>query len=141
MDGQDDGPAHRPSSCLSSGEHSKEDKSEGGDGYGEEPRCPVLGNLAARTSHLEVHSLATDDDAPLRGDDEDGGRARHGLTAKAGIIIGIHNIFIVVPQYIMTDSASVIFFFLNPTQDAKTDEAHVEVLIAGGGPNSFTGAH
>ncbi|KAI0761539.1 hypothetical protein BD413DRAFT_617056 [Trametes elegans] len=91
MDSQDNGPAHRPSSRLSSGEHSEEDKSE--DGYGEEPRGPVLGNLATRTSHLGVHSLTTDEDATLCGDDEDdGGRVRHGLAAKVGIIIGIHNI-------------------------------------------------
>ena len=49
----------------------------------------LLDNAAARTSHLDVHSLALaqDDEATLHGDDDDDGKRRPGLAAKAGIII------------------------------------------------------
>ena len=50
----------------------------------------LLDNAAARTSHLDVHSLALaqDDEATLHGDDDDDddGKRRPGLAAKAGII-------------------------------------------------------
>ncbi|KAI0665836.1 hypothetical protein C8Q78DRAFT_1072817 [Trametes maxima] len=115
----------------------------------------LLNNFAARTSHLDVHSLATSDDMTLRGDkDEDAAKSPHGLAAKAGIIIGIHNIFIVIPQFIMTGLASFIFF-LNPVKSApgaaegsslasNTTEsvglevgARAEALAQSGGPNSY----
>jgi len=37
-----------------------------------------------------------------------------GLGAKAGIILGIHNIFIVIPQFIITGFASIIFAIFEP---------------------------
>ncbi|KAI0640511.1 MFS general substrate transporter [Trametes meyenii] len=116
----------------------------------------LLNNFAARTSHLDVHSLAASDDETLRGDEDgDAAKSRHGLAAKAGIIIGIHNIFIVIPQFIMTGLASLIFFFLDPVKTAPGAEdgsslasnttdsagsgigARAEALAQGGGPNSY----
>ncbi|KAJ7120250.1 hypothetical protein C8R44DRAFT_877688 [Mycena epipterygia] len=40
------------------------------------------------------------------GEDEGGGG---GLSAKAGVILGIHNIFIVIPQFLVTGLAAIIF--------------------------------
>ncbi|KAI8980631.1 MFS general substrate transporter [Trametes punicea] len=75
----------------------------------------LLNNVAARTSRLDVHTLAPSDDATLHGDDSDA-KPRPGLAANAGIIIGIHNIFVVIPQFVMTGLASLVFFFLDPSK-------------------------
>ncbi|KAI0365167.1 MFS general substrate transporter [Pilatotrama ljubarskyi] len=140
MDDPDDEPTRRPTSRQAV--HDRE--TEG----------VLLNNLAARTSHLDVHSLAADDDTTLH-DDDDGGKRRPGLAAKAGIIIGIHNIFIVIPQFIMTGIASLVFFFLDPTKATPgaaelpplavnaTEPAEAELIVraealaTGGGPNSY----
>ncbi|KAH9857374.1 MFS general substrate transporter [Lenzites betulinus] len=101
----------------------------------------LLRNLSARTSHLDVHSLAQDED-------EDGTtKPRGGLAAKAGIIIGIHNIFVVIPQFIMTGVASLIFLLLDPSKAAINVEDVAEPLSDAGtraedidrnaGPNSY----
>ncbi|KIK58055.1 hypothetical protein GYMLUDRAFT_705185 [Collybiopsis luxurians FD-317 M1] len=47
-------------------------------------------------------------------DEHDGG----GLSAKAGIILGIHNIFIVIPQFLVTGMSSVIFALFDPGKSA-----------------------
>ncbi|KAI4520233.1 MFS general substrate transporter [Schizophyllum commune Loenen D] len=39
-----------------------------------------------------------------------------GLAAKAGIILGIHNLFIVIPQFIVTGVSSIIFAIFDPDQ-------------------------
>ncbi|KAI0355283.1 MFS general substrate transporter [Trametes cingulata] len=140
MDDHDEEPTRRPTSRQAV--HDRE--TEG----------VLLNNLAARTSHLDVHSLSADDDATLHDDDDDAKR-RPGLAAKAGIIIGIHNIFIVIPQFIMTGLASLVFFFLDPSKavpDAvelpplagnATEPAESELIVraealaSGGGPNSY----
>ncbi|TFY65833.1 hypothetical protein EVG20_g5255 [Dentipellis fragilis] len=48
----------------------------------------------------------------------DGGERRRpkqaGLAAKAGIIIGIHNIFVVIPQFLVTGLSSLIFAIFEP---------------------------
>ncbi|OSX58127.1 hypothetical protein POSPLADRAFT_1153941 [Postia placenta MAD-698-R-SB12] len=78
-----------------------------------------MGNAFARASHLDVQSDIDDLGVVA------GGRRGSGLAAKAGIIIvsprsngGIHNIFIVMPQFIMTGIASIIFAFLEPGKSA-----------------------
>ncbi|KDQ54090.1 hypothetical protein JAAARDRAFT_136172 [Jaapia argillacea MUCL 33604] len=38
------------------------------------------------------------------------------LSAKAGVILGIHNIFIVIPQFLMTGLSSIIFAIFEPTK-------------------------
>uniref|UniRef100_D8Q806 Major facilitator superfamily (MFS) profile domain-containing protein n=1 Tax=Schizophyllum commune (strain H4-8 / FGSC 9210) TaxID=578458 RepID=D8Q806_SCHCM len=44
------------------------------------------------------------------------GNAGGGLAAKAGIILGIHNLFIVIPQFIVTGVSSIIFAIFDPDQ-------------------------
>lgn len=118
----------------------------------------LLHNAAARTSHLDVHSLSTSDSSTLHPEDEHGGKAGGGLAAKAGIIIGIHNIFIVIPQFIMTGIASIIFAFTDPSKGTDSSSSAAadlsqagnataaaaaevadrgEALVTGSGPNSY----
>jgi len=42
-----------------------------------------------------------------------------GLAAKAGIIIGIHNLFIVLPQFISSGITSIIFALFDPTKSVR----------------------
>lgn len=39
-----------------------------------------------------------------------------GTAEKAGVILGIHNVFIVVPQFLITFLSSIIFFLLDPAR-------------------------
>jgi len=69
--------------------------------------------------------------------------AKGELSAQAGIILGIHNIFIVVPQFLATGLSSVIFATLDPNKSSHLGPA-VNVTIPVGiegkqpkdGPNS-----
>ena len=119
---------------------------------------PFLQNAAARASHIDMHLLSMSDSDTIRdGHDVSKGKAGSGLAEKAGIIIGIHNIFIVIPQFIMTGLASIIFALLDPTnrQSSTATEssssiiaiapsletshsvARSEALVQGSGPNSY----
>ncbi|KAJ3982178.1 sucrose transporter [Lentinula detonsa] len=51
------------------------------------------------------------DDESDEGDEHSGG-----LSGKAGIILGIHNIFVVMPQFIVTGLSSVIFALVDPAK-------------------------
>ncbi|KAJ7718374.1 MFS general substrate transporter [Mycena maculata] len=52
-----------------------------------------------------------DGDGDLEAGEGGGGRGEEGggLSAKAGVILGIHNIFIVVPQFLVTGLAAIVF--------------------------------
>lgn len=119
------------------------------DGEERERHNNIMGNVRARTSHLEVHTTE-DTSMPKR---SRGG----GLAAKAGIILGIHNIFIVIPQFVMSGISSIIFAIMEPGKSAPEmvpDSGNVtmpmlnstaslmprdEIAITsqGGGPNSY----
>ena len=122
----------------------------------EEPRAGLglMQNAHARMSHADVHSMALSDSSTLHAEVEDDehelGRKGGGLAAKAGIILGIHNVFIVIPQFIMTGLASIIFALLDPSKGSGTvaevatnatsvdaEVARGEALVSGGGPNSY----
>ncbi|RDX45599.1 MFS general substrate transporter [Lentinus brumalis] len=144
-------------SHSSSARHSGDGIHDGGD---DEPRAGLglglLQNANARMSHMDVHSMAMSDSSTLHPDVDDddgheGGSKRGGLAAKAGIILGIHNVFIVIPQFIMTGFASIIFALLDPSKSPSSgpelavNGTSVEVegaraaeaLVSGGGPNSY----
>ncbi|KAI0060540.1 MFS general substrate transporter [Artomyces pyxidatus] len=74
-------------------------------------RRALMGNVDARRSWVDVADLADVDEGNVVGG---GGDSRSGLSAKAGIILGIHNIFIVVPQFLVTALSSIIFAILEP---------------------------
>ncbi|KAK7049408.1 hypothetical protein VNI00_006009 [Paramarasmius palmivorus] len=95
----------------------------------------LLGNSAAGVSNIDIGGERRDqyhdededvgEDAVLVGRDEERGDAVEdtrsgesggGLSAKAGIILGIHNIFIVVPQFLVTGLSSIIFAIFDPTK-------------------------
>ncbi|THH26896.1 hypothetical protein EUX98_g7285 [Antrodiella citrinella] len=65
----------------------------------------LMSNQGARMSHLDVPASGDTDRARKRGG---------GLAAKAGIILGIHNIFIVLPQFVISGLSSVIFALFDP---------------------------
>lgn len=109
-------------------------------------------NATARRSHLDVGTTsgsrltlhADHDETPPK--EKKGG----GLAAKAGIILGIHNIFVVIPQFLISGISSVIFALTgsgegedrNPGDLAKNgtaiDLADREGLAArAGGPESY----
>jgi len=69
----------------------------------------LMGNMNARRSWADVSELGEDH---LR----NGGAtpSRKNLSAKAGVILGIQNIFIVVPQFLVTGMTSFIFAILEP---------------------------
>ena len=79
---------------------------------GDDDEAPhaFLQNADARTSHADTHSLAMSE-SPTIHEDHDVPKAKpgSGLAEKAGIIIGIHNIFIVIPQFIISGISSIIF--------------------------------
>ncbi|KAI0752960.1 MFS general substrate transporter [Daedaleopsis nitida] len=111
----------------------------------------LLRNVAARTSHFDVHSLGSEAFTLHEADEHP--RTGGGLAAKAGIILGIHNVFIVIPQFIMTGLASILFAMLDPSKatasvtdpslatDGTDPLADVsirgEALVSGSGPNSY----
>ncbi|KAJ7190222.1 MFS general substrate transporter [Mycena pura] len=118
-----------------SGEDDGEDRREYGDTSGrkvngngqglskDEHTSPVtlLGNPRAQLSVMDVltprsaytpHFDADGNTERGVGGDEFGVRAAEGiggLSTKAGVILGIHNIFIVIPQFLVTGLASIIF--------------------------------
>lgn len=107
-------------------------------------RLGVLGgNSDARVSHLNIGGDHSDEDyefvgsarssrARQNGEDFEPGQRGGGLSAKAGIILvrilllfavaqrlltssqGIHNVFIVIPQFLVTGLSSIVFAIFDP---------------------------
>ncbi|KAL5520645.1 hypothetical protein ACEPAF_2646 [Sanghuangporus sanghuang] len=83
----------------------------------------VLGNGLARQSHADLHA-DTPNGGTFYSEVEHGlveaSRKRPGgLQAKSGIIIGIHNLFIVIPQFISTAFTSLIFALFDPAKSVR----------------------
>ncbi|KAI0316041.1 MFS general substrate transporter [Amylostereum chailletii] len=78
-----------------------------------EARVALMGNAGAARSWVNVRGV-DDQDEVLDDPEMEGGVRQSGLSGKAGIILGIHNIFIVVPQFLVTGLASIIFAILEP---------------------------
>jgi len=72
--------------------------------------------------------LVDDVDTEMRGSNRSASRSG-GLQAKSGIIIGIHNLFVVIPQFISTGLVSLIFAVFDPAKavqqntDSSTDQS------------------
>ncbi|KAF8148425.1 major facilitator superfamily domain-containing protein [Crassisporium funariophilum] len=89
-----------------------------------EERRRVLSNSGAQLSRIHLSTGDADDDdyelVPGNGDGDErtnGNGAGSGtttLSSKAGIILGIHNIFIVIPQFLVTGFAAILFALLDP---------------------------
>jgi len=89
------------------------------------------GNLSARASRTnltdeldDVESGAADRD-PLLGNEE-----ATGVGDKAGIILGIHNVFVVIPQFIVTGISAIIFAIFEPSR-AVSDSRDTPTRVNG----------
>ncbi|KAJ3812298.1 major facilitator superfamily domain-containing protein [Lentinula aff. lateritia] len=86
----------------------------------EKRRKTLLRLGEAGSSSVNVAPAVTN----YREDDEDEGEEDEamdehsggGLSAKAGIILGIHNIFVVVPQFLVTGLSAIIFALVDPAK-------------------------
>jgi len=88
----------------------------------------LLGNTGAGVSQTHISSAAygtynddgeENEEAILVGrddydSDEFDDEGKPGLSSKAGIILGIHNIFIVIPQFLVTGLSALIFAIFDP---------------------------
>ncbi|KEP48937.1 MFS transporter, sucrose transporter [Rhizoctonia solani 123E] len=108
-------------------------------GEGSTPASALFGNDAARRSRLKLGKRVsgvgirngTDDDFQRNNDTpmdhdvlelEDGelemgaanGSVDDGVGSKAGIILGIHNLVVVLPQFLVTGLSAVLFALLEP---------------------------
>ncbi|KAF9036322.1 major facilitator superfamily domain-containing protein [Panaeolus papilionaceus] len=78
----------------------------------------MMGNSGAQVSRIRIRE-AEDEDYQLvsngngRGRSERRGAEAGTLSSKAGIILGIHNIFIVIPQFLVTGLSAVLFALLD----------------------------
>ncbi|KIO33059.1 hypothetical protein M407DRAFT_65899, partial [Tulasnella calospora MUT 4182] len=62
------------------------------------------------------------------------GHGDGGMSNKAGIILGIHNIFVVIPQFLVTGLSSILFALLEPHKSVL-DQGHAGHPAAGNVPN------
>jgi solute carrier family 45 protein 1/2/4 len=56
-----------------------------------------------------------------------------GTADKAGVILGIHNVFVVLPQFIVTVMASIIFHIMEPPDDTGVPPKHPHAIPIGNG--------
>ncbi|KII91533.1 hypothetical protein PLICRDRAFT_156689 [Plicaturopsis crispa FD-325 SS-3] len=73
-------------------------------------RQNVMGNAGAQISRIDIQ----EPDAYLEDSESTGAGVHRDLTAQSGVILGIHNIFIVIPQFIVTGLSSIIFALFEP---------------------------
>jgi hypothetical protein len=57
-----------------------------------------------------------------------GGSKGKGTADKAGVILGIHNVFLVLPQFIVTFLSSIIFYLMEP--DKGVPAKHPQIPVA-----------
>ncbi|KAG8942104.1 hypothetical protein FRC04_003859 [Tulasnella sp. 424] len=76
--------------------------------------------------------VGSDEDLMLEKHGE--GHGDGGMSNKAGIILGIHNIFVVIPQFLVTGLSSILFALLEPHKSVL-DQGHAGHPAAGNVPN------
>ncbi|CAK5281837.1 unnamed protein product [Mycena citricolor] len=76
----------------------------------------LLGNSLAQMSVVDVTTPRLPAPEPEIVDVEPRAAAVGGLGAKAGVILGIHNIFIVIPQFLITGFSAIVFAVLDGGQ-------------------------
>ncbi|KAG6827803.1 hypothetical protein H0H92_010409 [Tricholoma furcatifolium] len=101
----------------------------------------MLDNPRARVSRLHLNHADEDVDLEDVASESDpnslqNGHGGGGLSAKAGIILGIHNVFIVVPQFLVTGLSAVIFAIFDPIQP----QGHIAPPPSQPIPTSSTGS-
>ncbi|WWC71291.1 uncharacterized protein I206_105245 [Kwoniella pini CBS 10737] len=50
---------------------------------------------------------------------------------KAGVILGIHNVFLVLPQFVVTFLSSIIFYLMEPEKGLPAHNPHTIIPISG----------
>ncbi|KAG9313671.1 hypothetical protein JVU11DRAFT_6016 [Chiua virens] len=78
------------------------------------PRSIGMGNARARVSRIDIVNAARFEGNVMTSRSESVTKSAGGLSTQAGAIIGIHNMFIVVPQFLVTGLASIIFAIFDP---------------------------
>ncbi|PPR06325.1 hypothetical protein CVT24_001015 [Panaeolus cyanescens] len=90
-----------------------------------EERRRVLGNSGAQVSRIRIRETEDEDYQVVTSVNGERSHRRGGeagtLSAKAGIILGIHNIFIVIPQFIVTGFSAVLFALLDGSKPRLPD--------------------
>jgi len=105
---------------------------------------PLMRNASARRSQVAIErAIISEDDegvgfsVPSDHEDENG-EGGNDIARKAGIILGIHNIFIVIPQFIVNGLSSLVFAIMEPHRSVLDSPhpapAHGHVPL----PNSTT---
>ncbi|PFH53502.1 hypothetical protein AMATHDRAFT_54630 [Amanita thiersii Skay4041] len=98
----------------------------------------IMASSAARISRIDVSHNNFDMDELADGvsytNEENTSK---GLSSKAGIILGIHNIFIVVPQFLVTGLSAVVFAIFDPSKSVLPTH-HGAAHGAGGAPGAPT---
>lgn len=64
------------------------------------------------------HSEDSDDDEPVPRAPSRAVAKQPSTADKAGLILGIHNVFIVMPQFVITAVSSLVFYIMEPGPDA-----------------------
>lgn len=112
-------------------------------------------NSAAQVSSMNVRGSGSghsDDDYEFvdgrRGDRASGSddfnpdfepsQSRGGLSGKAGIILGIHNVFIVIPQFLVTALSSVIFAIFDPQKSVVPGHSATNATVVATAGNITT---
>ncbi|KAJ3515315.1 hypothetical protein NLJ89_g1827 [Agrocybe chaxingu] len=123
------------------GEHSESDSED--EEARREERRRVLTNSGAQLSRIDIGVPEHEDgDYEFVPGPENGQRTNVAvstastLSAKAGIILGIHNIFIVIPQFLVTGFSSILFAILDPQKPALP--SHRAPVAPGPGPKNGT---
>jgi len=84
--------------------------------------------------HSDEHSEEDIEDIPASASSVDPGPS---TADKAGLILGIHNVFIVLPQFVITFVSSIIFALLDPgTTKASAHAERAEMPDAPSSPNA-----
>ncbi|KAF8800152.1 MFS general substrate transporter [Phlegmacium glaucopus] len=123
------------------------DDPEGGDGEARlEDRRRVLGNSRAQLSRVNITSevvytptdvqnggyeIIPGEQEIIPGEQETNGRSSgvngsdravsSTLSSKSGVILGIHNIFIVIPQFLVSGFAAILFAIIDPQKPLLPD--------------------
>ncbi|KAG8908297.1 hypothetical protein FRB99_007831 [Tulasnella sp. 403] len=89
-------------------------------------------------SAIERGKTVEDGDGESESEDGDAflapSNADSGISNKAGIILGIHNIFVVIPQFLVTGLSSILFALLEPHKSVL-DQGHAGHPAAGNVPS------
>ncbi|KIJ37094.1 hypothetical protein M422DRAFT_69504 [Sphaerobolus stellatus SS14] len=96
-----------------------------------DPPSAALGlNSAAQQSMSDINQDHGDDEVGT-GTRHAGGAGERSIEDMAGIILGIHNVFIVIPQFIITGLSSIIFAIMDPARSVLDSDGHHPALPGG----------